>query len=289
MKRYNSLVWLAAFYLLLLVPTRVTAQTIPAAEVQFVGPDLGAFAETTHISRVDIRTNGVEVTFDKRDGAGRWPDNTTPGWQGPLQYSLGLALQVGGRWVANAPIETWFGNNTIGGNITDQTLTCASGSGQIHCNWFYDGRWAPLNGVTPAPGVEMGMFVVAGDPRNDYTPVRERSDIVVIHLPAQNVEQTFLFPVAAPVPTPTPTPDVPLPPVVVPPVVPAPLPSTDYTFLLHTLQVVQTQLDAAHAELVAFEAREEAHWQNVGAAWKQVVSVLSPLVAMVAVLLRKGL
>src|SRR5262245_5191909 len=75
---------------------------IPAASVQWVaGPDIASFTSTTKITHIDLGLNGVEVQFDKRQGPNRWPDNTTPGWQGPLQYSLGVVIQVNGQWVGS--------------------------------------------------------------------------------------------------------------------------------------------------------------------------------------------
>ena len=180
---------------------------LPLSSVRFVGPggDLGAFAIATTIRRVDIRLNGVEVQFDKRDGPGRWPDHTTPGWAGPLQYSLGLVLHIQGQWYASAPIETWYGANVIGGPIQEP--------GQIPNNWFYDTRWGPLVGYQPRIGETIGLFVVAGDPRNQYTPIRERSNIVMIRMPAPQTTATFTFtsgpdPPPAPPPPPPPPTDV---------------------------------------------------------------------------------
>lgn len=65
------------------------------------------------------------------------------------------------------------------------------------------------------------------------------------------------------------------------------LPSTDYTFMLNALQGIQTQLVVQQAELARFEAIEEAHWQRVGAAWKQIVAVASPIIATLITLLKR--
>lgn len=167
---------------------------IPLSSVRFVGPggDLGAFAIATTIRRVDIRLNGVEVQFDKRDGPGRWPDHTTPGWAGPLQYSLGLVLNIQGQWYASAPIETWYGANVIGGPIQEP--------GQIPMHWFYDQRWGAMQGYQPRIGETLGVFVVAGDPRNSYTPVRERSNIVLVTMPAPQTTASVTFEAPAPAP-----------------------------------------------------------------------------------------
>ena len=212
-------------------PNVCAQDALPLSSVIFVGPggDLGAFPITTMIRRVHIRLNGVEVEFSKRDGPDRWPDNTTPGWAGPLQYSLGMALRIGaprfdnggriippgggppidtdpgggqaqGQWYASAPIETWYGANVIGGPIQEP--------GQIPHNWFYDTRWGPMMGYQPRVGETIGLFVVAGDPRNHYTPIRERSNIVFVTLPAPQTTASFSF---APMPSPTPDPQPPPP------------------------------------------------------------------------------
>lgn len=63
---------------------------------------------TTRITRLELRPDGIHVEFSKRDGGGSWPDITPPGWDGPLQYTLGMALKIGGRWYASAPIQFWI-------------------------------------------------------------------------------------------------------------------------------------------------------------------------------------
>lgn len=158
------------------------------------GPNLGSFARTSTIQQLQLRTTGVHVDFDKKDGAGRWPDNTTPGWEGPLQYSIGMVLKVNGTWYGSAPIELWYGLDESGGQIQAQTVplaTACPGGGQVPNNWFYDARWGALHCYQPKPGEQIGMFVVAGDPRNNFTPVTERSNVVLIPLPTDGVPATF--------------------------------------------------------------------------------------------------
>lgn len=176
-----------------------SSDAIDPGQVTFTGgpADIGAWPTTTRITRVDLSMTGVHVEFDKRDGPGRWPDNTTPGWQGPLQYSLGLVLQVGGRWYASAPIEFWYGLAESGGPI--------QAPGQVAKNWFYDQRWGALQGVQPKAGETVGLFVVAGDARNSFNPVKERSNIVTFPLPGPGQPQSFAFDGSAP-PTPPTTP-----------------------------------------------------------------------------------
>lgn len=294
--------WLALLSVIFLT-TATSAQPAPdqLVNVVYVGPggNLGVYPITTSITRVDVRANGVEVQFDKRQGPTRWPDRTTPGWQGPLQYSLGMVVNIDGQWTASAPIETWYGNNSIGGDIADLTLPCEhaapAGFGQIHCNWFYDGRWAPLNSRWPLTGETIGLFVVAGDARNGYTPQQERSNIVVIKLPAPGVEQAFTFAGATLPPLPEPAP-VPIP-APAPSPSPAPLPSTDLSPILAQLQVIAAQqatlaqVEVLRAELRAFVEHEDQRWAAVDATWKKVLlwaGTLSPAITTLLLKLAGG-
>jgi hypothetical protein len=170
---------------------RSAGDMIAPQEITFVaGPNIGAWPATASITRLSIRLDGVEVDFTKRDGPDRWPDVRTPGWDGDLQYSLGMCLRVGGRWYASAPIETWSGHHVIGGAIQASNVE-GSGIGQIPKNWFYDARWAPMNGYQPKAGEMIGLFVCAGDARNNFNPVRERSNIVLVPLPEEGHAATF--------------------------------------------------------------------------------------------------
>jgi hypothetical protein len=181
--------------------TSAMAQNVIAAErVTFEGPggNVAAMRETTKITRVVVDEKGVVLTFDKgalpvtRGGSG-WPDTcvpfencTEPGIDmGALQYSVGFVLPVNGQLFGSAPIESWYERDHSGtGMITDQTTTCTNGVGQFQCNFYYDGRWPNLRQVRPAPGDEVGVFVLAGDARNGYVPLQERSNIVTFKLPA---------------------------------------------------------------------------------------------------------
>jgi hypothetical protein len=140
-------------------------------------PAFASWPITTALRVVDIGPNGVHVEFSKQSGAGRWPDWTPPGWDGPLQYSLGMALNIGGQWYASSPIEFWYGLDRSGGPPSQYAL-----------NWFYDpGRWAPMTTHQPAVGETIGFFVVAGDCRGRVdghgSPVKERSNVVMVKMP----------------------------------------------------------------------------------------------------------
>src|SRR5205814_6062127 len=40
-----------------------------------------------------------------QDGPGRWPDIVPPGWDGPLQYTVGIVMNIGGSWYGSAAIQ----------------------------------------------------------------------------------------------------------------------------------------------------------------------------------------
>ena len=109
------------------------------------------------------------VDFDKRVGPGRWPD--VPFGTGDLEYTLGMCLNIGGRWYCSAAIQFWYGRDLSEGGDVDK----------IGRDWFYDGRWGPMAGHQPAFGEMVGIFVAAGNLRDSgivYT--KERSNVVLL-------------------------------------------------------------------------------------------------------------
>jgi hypothetical protein len=148
-----------------------------AAQIYNSPTDLASWSVTTAITSVNFMGDGISVQFSKKDGPGRWPDVTPPGWDGPLQYTLGMCLNIGGQWDCSAVIQVWYGLDPAGGP--------PSGIGR---NWFYDPlRWGPMTGHQPAPGETIGIFVCEGDCRNntrgDLSPLRERSNVVLVRFP----------------------------------------------------------------------------------------------------------
>jgi hypothetical protein len=138
---------------------------------------LASWPATTAITLVEMRPNGVHVEFSKQNGPDRWPDITPPGWDGSLQWTLGMALNISGRWYLSAPVQFWHGLEAAGGPPQDYAI-----------NWFYDpARWAPMTGHQPAVGETIGFFACAGDCRNNtagsLSPVKERSNVVLVTMP----------------------------------------------------------------------------------------------------------
>jgi hypothetical protein len=133
------------------------------------------FAETARITTLVMGPNGINVDFTKKHGPDRWPDIFPPGFAGPIQYCLGLAFNIDGRWYASAPIEMWNERPEGGGPPQDYAL-----------NWFYNPiRWAPMTFHQPQPGETIGFFVVAGDVRgfNINQKYQERSNVVLVPMP----------------------------------------------------------------------------------------------------------
>ena len=158
-------------------PTPSDAIGLSQATILNSPRDLASWPATATITRLDLRASGVRVDFSKKDGAGRWPDFTPAGWSGPLQYTLGMALNINGQWYASAPVQFWHGLDASGGPPSQYAL-----------NWFYDpARWAPMTYHQPAVGEMIGFFVCAGDCRNrsdsSGSPVRERSNVVLVPMP----------------------------------------------------------------------------------------------------------
>lgn len=148
----------------------------------FDNPPIADWPVTTSLTKVEFTDEGVHVEFSKLEGPDRWPDVIPPMWEGPLQYTLGMAECIDGQWYASAAIEYWYGLYASGGNVALDD--------QVAKNWYYDaGRWGPLAGRQPKTGETIGIFVVAGNARavheNDplQSPVMERSNVVLVPMP----------------------------------------------------------------------------------------------------------
>jgi hypothetical protein len=131
--------------------------------------DLGYWAVTTKITSVIFTPGAFLVDFDKRTGGGRWPD--VPFGDGNLEYTLGMCLSSGAHWDCSAVVQFWYGRD----------LAASAPPSQIGSAWFYDSRWGPLTGRQPADGETVGIFVCAGNCRNntvgDASYVHERSNV----------------------------------------------------------------------------------------------------------------
>ncbi|MCC7416402.1 MAG: hypothetical protein IT176_04610 [Acidobacteria bacterium] len=138
--------------------------------------DFADWPETAKITSIQFNRYYFAVDFDKRDGPGRWPDMTPPGWSGALQYTLGMCGNLGGTWHCAAIVQFWHG----------RTLTDSAPPSWVHAEWFY-GRWGALNGWQPQDGELVGLFVGSGNLRDggDLTratcpAVCERSNVALV-------------------------------------------------------------------------------------------------------------
>jgi hypothetical protein len=148
--------------------------------------DLGSWPITTTITRLELRPTGIHVEFSKQDGPDRWPDVIPPGWDEPVQYTLGMCLYIGEEWYCSAPRRFWYG------------LEESGGPPELYAqNWFYDpARWGPMAGHQPAVGEIIGFFVAAGECRGklygEGSDVKERSNVVLVPMPGPG-GATFTF------------------------------------------------------------------------------------------------
>jgi hypothetical protein len=238
--------------------------------------DVGTLPITTTITTLDVATSGVIATFDKRDGPRRWPDVRPPGWDGDIQYTLWIGMQIRGEWHVASPIEFWYTRglqgDDAGGDITRDM--------QVARNWTYDcGQMARQ----PSAGESVAFFVTAGDQRKrDVFAVHERSNVVVVPFPA-NAPATFTF-AAAPQPVVTPPPVATPPPVVVPP----PQPGLDLSGVYAQIASMSLKLDDlarasgdAHAAInqnvTDGRAENRSFFSAVKSHWKEVVAVGGPI------------
>jgi hypothetical protein len=145
-----------------------------AADVYNSPLDLARWCIGAKITSVQFTSSSFRVDFTRRDGPNRWPDFVTPGWSGPLQYTLGMCLQVNGKWACSAVVEFWYGRSLDG----------SAAPTEIAKEWFYDGRWGALAFRQPADGEQVGIFVCAGDCRNTTVAInpnlKERSNVQLV-------------------------------------------------------------------------------------------------------------
>ena len=156
-------------------PMNVQPFSLQQATILDSPDNFAFFAETAKITTLIMGPTGINVDFTKKNGPDRWPDIVPPGFSGYIQYCLGMAWKIDGRWYASAPIEMWNDRPEGGGPPQDYAL-----------NWFYNPtRWAPMTFHQPAVGETIGFFVVAGDTRgfNSNQKYQERSNVVMVPQP----------------------------------------------------------------------------------------------------------
>jgi len=156
--------------------------SLAGAQVYASPASVASWPATATITSIAFRSDGVAVEFTKKSGPGRWPDVVPPGWTGGIQYTLWIAMNLGGQWHTCGTIEYWYGLAASGGDVTSNN--------QIAANWTY--QCGPM-ARQPAPGESVGFFVTAGDQRmKDAFATHERSNTIVVPFPAY-AGQTFTF------------------------------------------------------------------------------------------------
>jgi hypothetical protein len=154
------------------------SSVIDLASAQIVNaPDIRLWRETAKITRVSFDGSTTRIAFDKQDGANRWPDVRPPGWDGDLQYTIWLFLQVRGKWVGSAFVQMWHGRDGSG-SAADPDVPS-----KFHEHWYYGTRWAPMDEHGPIQTGELiGFMVSSGNARDSLGPFgpKERSNIVVV-------------------------------------------------------------------------------------------------------------
>ena len=160
-------------------PATFVAQTFNfATATMWDNPkDVGSWPETSRITSIKFTGSAMEVDFDRREGANRWPDVTPPGWNGDLQYTLGMCRNVAGGWHCSAVVQFWYG----------RALDSTAPPSRFWREWWYDSlRWGPLASNPPQEGEMVGVFVGSGDLRGrDFSRascprVCERTNVVFV-------------------------------------------------------------------------------------------------------------
>jgi hypothetical protein len=137
--------------------------------------DFANWAETAKITSVVFTRDYFAVDFDRRLGPNRWPDVTPPGWDGSLEYTLGMCINKNDHWYCSAVVQFWH----------ERELSASAPPSHVGFEWFYDGaRWGPMQGYQPQDGETVGIFVCAGDCRNNDggtgSRVKERSNVAFV-------------------------------------------------------------------------------------------------------------
>ena len=122
-------------------------------------PDVGSWPVGAKITSVEFTGSSMRVDFDRRDGPNRWPDVVPPGFEGPLEYTLGLCLNIQSQWNCSAVVQFWYG----------RSLDDTAPPSNFWYEWWYNpGRWGPMTNYRPQEGETVGVFVAAGDLRQRF-------------------------------------------------------------------------------------------------------------------------
>lgn len=196
--------------------------------------DIASWPITRTITQLTMRTpEGLSFDFDQvLPEAWKWRSNPEDP-EDNYQYTVWPVVQINGQWVTSGIIQMWQGKEATGAPLLSDFAK----------NWVYDDRWGPLAHHQVSVGEVIGFFVSAGNGRGQpgVSSVRERSNVVLVHVPAGD-QGIFRFD----------APPVVLPPVVDPPVTNPPQPPQGDRLegLLANLTVAVADLTAAVQRLV---------------------------------------
>jgi hypothetical protein len=150
---------------------------------------------------IDALTFSPDAGLSFQRSGANWPDVIPPGFEGPIQYTVWACARLD-VWTCAGFIQMWRTRPSTGAPLPSNST-------------FW---WGPQGGGATAgdfgayesrPGDDMAFFVSAGNARDevDVSSVRERSNVVLVRLPAGDSGVfTFRPPTQPPVPTPQPPP-----------------------------------------------------------------------------------
>ena len=107
-------------------------------------PDIASWPVTTTITRLEMQPLGAPLEGISLDFSARatWPDYTPPGWDGPIQYTVWVVMNINNQLVTSGFIQMWRERGSTGAPLLTDFAR----------NWAYDGRWGPMNGYQPHVG-----------------------------------------------------------------------------------------------------------------------------------------
>lgn len=160
-------------------PTPTGGDQLDLSQAQIVNaPDVRGWPQTATLTGISFDGGVTRVDFTKKDEPDRWPDVKPPNWQGPLQYTLWLFLQMNGVWVGSGFIQFWYGRDGSGSSDDPDVPSL------YHQHWYYGTRWSPMQEHGPIqPGELIGFMVTSGNARDGVGPFgpQERSNVVVFN------------------------------------------------------------------------------------------------------------
>lgn len=191
------------------------------AQIEQSPADIASWPITVGITEVDCRPQeGFAFQFDRViPDSWKWPSN--PAVQSDnFQWTAWAFIKAGDLWIGAGFVQMWQGRPMLQRALPPIFADDEGVPGYV--NWWGDVRrlWPSMAGYIPKPGDQIGLMISAGNARlrGDVTSVRERSNVVLVTLVANDTMQQVFS--GDPTPVPVPIPPTPIPPP--PPGVPGP-------------------------------------------------------------------